>query len=307
MIGNTTLPFLCILALAYGSALPVLAQKQSKPAPPTPEEEFRAIGGKWHLLLAHEADANLTDRPEHKNSSVTISDQQFQWSSANGKTLFSAACNWKHVGKPPWEVELRPANDAKDPAAFPGIAVLYDKDILKISWRRKSLDKGRTPTFNGNKEHTFLLLARKPPTKPSGKANLTGKWQMLTALDDAFDKLGSGRTAAVAIFESDSFAWKGGTNDKGSRYAGGYKLDRSAQPTRIKFNVTFPPPGSGATPTPKDGLVPGILEFLDDDTLRLCYRESGWKNTDPPEARRYPEGFYSDGDMNLWILRRSGP
>lgn len=91
------------------------------------------------------------------------------------------------------------------------------------------------------------------------------------------------------------------------RHAVGYKLDRSAQPTRIKFNVTFPPPGSGATPTPKDGLVPGILEFLDDDTLRLCYRESGWKNTDPPEARRYPEGLYSDGDMNLWILRRSGP
>jgi len=103
----------------------------------------------------------------------------------------------------------------------------------------------------------------------------------------------------VAIFESDSF--------KGPKYAGGYQLDLSAQPTRIKFNITFPPPGSGATPTPKDGLVPGILEFLDDDTLRLCYRESGWKNTDPPEARKYPTGFFSDGDMNLWILRRAKP
>ena len=160
-------------------------------------------------------------------------------------------------------------------------------------------------TILGNKEHTFLLLSRNAPAKPSGKANLVGQWQILTALDDSLDKLGPGRAGAVAIFESASFAWKGGPNDKGSNYAGGYTLDLSARPTRIKFNVTFPPPGSGATPTPKDGFVPGILEFLDDDTVRLCYRESGWKNTDPPESRQYPDGFYSDGNMNLWILRRA--
>lgn len=301
-----TLTFVCVLLLAH-SALPVMAQKPTQPAPPTPEEEFRAIEGKWQLLLAHEADANLTDRPEYKSSSVTISDKQLQWSSADGKTLFSAACNWKHVGKPAWEVDLTPNSDPKDPTAFPGIAVLFDKDVLKITWRRLNLDKGRPSTILGNKEHTFLLLSRSPPAKPSGKANLVGQWQILTALDDSLDKLGPGRASSVAIFESDTFAWKSGPNDKGSKYAGGYQLDLSAQPTRIKFNVTFPPPGSGATPTPKDGLVPGILEFLDDDTLRLCYRESGWKNTDPPEARQYPEGFYSDGNMNLWILRRTKP
>lgn len=307
MKRKTTLPLVCALLLAYSSALPVMAQNSSKPAPPTPEEEFRAIEGKWHLLLAHEADANLTDRPEYKNSSVTLSDKQLQWSSADGKALFSAACNWKHVGKPAWEVDLTPSSDTKDQTALPGIAVLYDKDILKISWRRNNLDKGRATSFLGNKEHTFLLLSRHPPAKPSGKASLVGQWQMLTALDDSLEKLGSGRSAAVAIFESDSFAWKSGPNDKGSKYAGGYQLDLSAQPMRIKFNITFPPPGSGATPTPKDGFVPGIFEFLDDDTVRLCYRESGWKNTDPPEARQYPTGFFSDGNMNLWILRRAKP
>jgi hypothetical protein len=282
-----------------------MAQKPSKPAPPTPEEEWQAIEGKWHLLLAHESDANLTDRPEYKNSSVTISDKQLQWSSADGKTLFSATCNWKHVGKPAWEIDLTPSSDTKDQTALPGIAVLYDKDVLKISWRRLNLDKGRATTFLGNKEHAFLLLCRNPPAKPSGKTDLVGQWQILTALDDSLDKLGPGRAGSVAIFKSDSFAWKSGPNDKGSKYAGGYVLDLSTKPLRIKFNITFPPPGSGATPTPKDGLVPGIVEFLDDDTVRICYRESGWKNTDPPEARRYPEGFYSDGDINLWILRRA--
>ena len=305
MIRKTTLPLICTLLLVYSNVLPVMAQKQSKPAPPTSEEEFRAIEGKWHLLLAHEADANLTDRPEYKDSSVTISDKQLQWSSADGKTLLSAACQWKHVGKPTWEIDLVPAGDKS--STLPGIAVLFDRDVLKLSWRRTSLDKGRTNSFNGNREHTLLLLSRNPPAKPSGKANLVGQWQMLTPLDDSLDKLGPGRTSAVAIFEPDSFAWKSGPNDKGSKYAGGYQVDLSAQPTRIKFNITFPPPGSGATPTPKDGFVPGIVEFLDDDTLRLCYRESGWKNTDPPEARRYPEGFFSDGDMNLWILRRTKP
>lgn len=307
MIRNILLPFACALWLAYSTVLPVMAQKPSKPAPPTPAEEFRAIEGKWQLLLAHEADANLTDRPDYKNSSLTISDKQLQWISADGKTLLSAACNWKHVGKPTWEVDLTPSSDTKDQTALPGIAVLYDKDILKISWRRLNLDKGRATNFLGNKEHTFLLLSRSPLAKPSGKASLLGQWQMLTALDDSLEKLGSGRSAAVAIFESDSFAWKDAPNNKGSKYAGGYTLDLSAKPSRIKFNITFPPPGSGATPTPKDGVVPGIFEFLDDDTVRLCYRESGWKNTDPPEARRYPEGYYSDGDINLWILRRAKP
>jgi uncharacterized protein (TIGR03067 family) len=306
MLRGITLPLGCALLLAYSSALPVMAQKQNKPATPTPEE-LRAIKGKWHLLLAHEADANLLDRPEYKNSSVAISDNQFQWSSADGKTLFSATCNWKHVGKPAWEVDLTPAGNTAEAVTLPGIAVLYDNDILKISWRRINLDKGRTANFNGNKEHTFLLLSRNPPAKISGKSSLVGQWQMLAALDDSFDKLGSGRTSAVALFESDSFAWKSSPNNQGSKYAGGYTLDLSAQPQRIKFNITFPPPGSGATPTPKDGFVPGIVEFLDDDTLRLCYRESGWKNTDPPEARQYPEGFYSDGNLNLWILRRAKP
>jgi uncharacterized protein (TIGR03067 family) len=305
MYRKTALPFVCVLWLAYSSALPVMAQKPSKPVPPTSEEEFRAIEGKWHLLLAHEADANLTDRPEYKNSSVTISDKQLQWSSADGKTLLSAACQWKHVGKPMWEIDLVPAGDTS--AALPGVAVLFDRDVLKLSWRRTSLDKGRTNSFNGNREHTLLLLARNPPAKPTGKANLVGQWQMLTALDDSLDKLGPGRTSAVAIFESDSFAWKTGPNDKGSKYAGGYVLDLSTNPSHIKFNITSPPPGSGATPTPQDGFVPGILEFLDDDTLRLCYRESGWKNTDPPESRQYPKGFYSDGNINLWILRRAKP
>jgi hypothetical protein len=309
-IRNLAFPFVCVLWLTYSSVLPVMAQKPTKlaaPAPPTPEEEFRSIEGKWHVLLAHEADTNLTDRPEYRNSSATISDKQFQWSSADGKTLFSANCNWKHVGKPAWDVDLTPTSDSKEPTTLPGIAVLYDKDILKISWRRTNLDKGRTTNFNGNREHTILLLVRHPPAKPTGKANLVGQWQMLTALDDSLDKLGPGRTSAVAIFESDSFAWKSGPNDKGSKYAGGYQLDLSAQPARIKFNITFPPPGSGATPTPKNGFVPGILEFLDNDTLRLCYRESGWKNSDPPESRQYPKDFYSDGDMNLWILRRAKP
>lgn len=304
-IRETRLAIAFILLLSCRGALPAMAQKQSKPVPPTPEEELRAIEGKWHLLLAHEADTNLLDRPEYKNSSVTISDKQFQWSSTDGKTLFSAACNWKHVGNPAWQVDLTPAGNDAEAVTLPGIAVLYDKDILKISWRRVNLEKGRTKTFNGNKEHTFLLLSGNPPAKPTGKANLVGQWQMLAALDDAFDKLGRGRAAAMAIFESGSFAWKSSPNSKGSKYAGGYKLDLSAQPQRIKFNISFPPPGSGATPTPKDGFVPGIVEFLDDDTVRLCYRESGWKNTDPPEARKYPESFYSDGNINLWILRRA--
>lgn len=307
-----TKPLIIATLLVYGLSaadMPaVWAQKPSQPPPSTPEEEFRSMQGRWYLLLAHESDTDLLDQPAYKHSEVRIAEKQFDWIAADGKTLFSAIGQWKHVGKPAWELDLCPANASQDKGqvkdVLPGIAVLYDKDVLKISWRRTSLEKGRATTFNGNREHTLLLLSRKPPAQPPAKATLTGRWQMLVALDDSFDKLGTGRSAAIAIFESDSFAWKSGPQDKGSRYAGTYRLDEKTQPARIQFNVAFPPPGSGATPTPKDGFVPGVFEFLDENTMRLCYRESGWKNSDPPESRQYPQGFYSDGDINLWILRR---
>ena len=93
----------CGLAMACGTAVPAMAQKQGQP---TAAEEWPSIEGKWHVLLGHEADKNLLDRPEYKNSVVTINDKQIQWSAADGKSLFSAACTWQQVGGPLWEVDL---------------------------------------------------------------------------------------------------------------------------------------------------------------------------------------------------------
>lgn len=297
-----------LLMLAIGvagvMASPAMAQKTAKPpkpAPPTAAEEWPSIEGKWHVLLAHEGDVNLTEKPEYRNSTVTIGDKRFEWTAADGKPLLAAATAWNQVASPRWEVDLTPEGGQ----LLPGIAVVFDKDILKISWRVKNQDKGRPAIFCGNHEQALLLLSRQPLGKPpAGPVNLVGTWQMLTALDDSLEKLGPGPSGAVVVFEADTFAWKSRLEDKGGPYMGGYVLDHEARPTRIKFNVTFPPPGSGATPTPADGFVPGIVEFLDEDTVRLCYRESGWKNSDPPESRQYPEGYYSDGNINLWVFRR---
>jgi hypothetical protein len=305
MIRTGFMFLVCGLAMACGTAVPVMAQKPGKSTPPTAEEEWPSIEGKWHVLLGHEADKNLLDRPEYKRSVVTISDKQLQWSAADGKPLFAAACTWKQVASPQWEVDLTPEGGTPEAATLPGIATLFDKDILKISWRRKNFEKGRPTIFNGGAEQAYLLLSRQPLGNPPAKPDLVGEWQLLTVLDDAMDKFGRGRGTSVATFEADSFAWK--PDKRAVKFGGGYTVDHSTRPTRIKFNINVPPPGTGATPTPRDGFVPGVVEFLDEDTVQLCFAESGWRDSDPPESRKYPQGFYSDGNMNLWIFRRPKP
>lgn len=306
MIRKAFMLLVYALAMECGTAMPVMAQKQGKPTPPTAEEEWPSIEGKWHVLLGHEANKNLLDRPEYKKSVVTIGDKQLQWNAADGKSLFSAACTWKQVASPQWEVDLTPEGGTPEGATLPGIATLLDKDILKISWRRKNLEKGRPAHFKGGAEHAYLLLSRRPLGSPPAKPDLAGEWEMLTVLDDADDKFGRGRGTHVAVFEADSFALK--PNKQLVTFGGGYTLDHSTRPTRIKFNINVPPPGArAATPTPLDGFLPGVVEFLDEDTVQLCFTESGWRDSDPPESRKYPEGFYSDGNMNLWIFRRPKP
>lgn len=289
------------LATLFCLSAPLVAYGQQ--AKPSPEAELKSMLGKWHVLLAHEADKNKLEDQKLQGSTVLLDEKKLEWFGPDGKSLWSAGCEFKHLGKPAWELDLR-VKKGDTSVSHPGIAMLFDKDILKISWRQVGIEKGRAASFNGNKEHAFLLLSRDKLGKPTGNADLSGEWQMLIAFDDAFDKLGLARAGAVVLFEGDKFNWKSNKNDKGTRYQGTFTLDKASEPKRIKLFVTFPPPGSGATPTPKAGHVPGIYQFLDDNTLRICYRESGWKNTDAPDARKYPDGFYSDGNLNLWILRR---
>ena len=123
MLHGLPLRLFCAAAVALSFAAPVRAQKPGKPAPPSAEEEWPSIEGKWHVLLSHEANKNLLDRPECKNSVVTISDKQLQWISAAGKPLFTAACTWKQVGSPKWDVDVTPEGEAtQERVALPGIA-----------------------------------------------------------------------------------------------------------------------------------------------------------------------------------------
>ena len=154
------------------------------------------------------------------------------------------------------------------------------------------MDRGRPKGFAGDRDQGYLLLTRNPlGSPPPGQANLVGQWKLLTVLDHSLEKIGGGRSTEVVEFGTDTFALKGRPEDRTSGFAGGCTLDTSARPTSIKFNVTSPPPGKGATPTSLDGFVPGIVQFLDEDTARLCYRESGWRGNAPSEARQYPESF----------------
>jgi uncharacterized protein (TIGR03067 family) len=143
--------------------------------------------------------------------------------------------------------------------------------------------------------------AAKPKDTGKDDERIVGTWTMLTSLDDASDKIRPGPWSGhVCVITKDRIEWKPDAKSKAVSVGADYKLDTSKTPRQIDFLKT-----KGGNPAPpEDGFLPAIYEFLDDDTLKICYPESGFKKDTAPKERPRPTRFYSDGDRNLWIMKR---
>ncbi len=265
-----------------------------------------ALDGSWRVLLAHRNDADALGDPALRDSVVTIKGDRLEWKSADGKASHFAATITPRVAKEKGalnEMDLVPAGGKAD-KPLPGIYDLYLPDYLKISFHETTRPKG----YSGGRQSTFFLLERVTPDAPRPRRTtgkdaelLVGTWTMLTSLDDAADKIKPGPYSGhVCVITKTRIEWKATTKSPSPSVGADYTIDPTKSPRTMDFRNA-----KGGNPAPpEDGYLPAIYEFIDDDTLKVCYPESGFKPGTAPQDRPRPTRFLSDGNLNLWVMKR---
>lgn len=269
-------------------------------------QDAPSLDGSWRILCALNDSKDKLDAPGYQNSTIVIKNNRLEWKSGDGKELLFEADITIRPAKAKGvvnEIDLIPAKAAGERPTYVGIYDLYLPDYLKISFHAGNV---RPKGYNGGRLHQFLLLERIKPdaTKPARSQGkdaelLPGTWTMLTSLDDASDKIKPGPYSGhICVITKDRIEWR--TNPKTATVAANYTIDPTKSPRQMDLLNT-----KGGNPAPPaDGFLPAIYEFLDDDTLKICYPESGFKKGTAPKDRPRPLRFYSDGDRNLWIMKR---
>ena len=270
--------------------------------PPVGDQE--AIQGKWRVLaVVQNFDDRLND-PALRGSVVDINAKGLEWKDAKGTVKFSANYALRPAAKnnpSPAEIDGVIRTDDGSAQTLPGIYVLFTPDYLKISFRQRNLDKGRPKRLEGTVDHILFVLERER-VKPGPSADvakhqelLVGEWMPLLFLDDGFEGAGkfSGNKQHIGTITADGRV-------KVHDVRGKLTAHVDHKPRWLDFNEAF----FGAGSPPADGFLPGIYEFLDQNTLKICYPESGWKKDTKPQDRKRPDRFFSDGNYNYWILKR---
>ena len=265
-----------------------------------------ALDGSWRVLLAHRNDADALGDPALRDSVVTIKGDRLEWKSADGKASHFVATITPRAAKEKGalnEMDLVPAGGKAD-KPLPGIYDLYLPDYLKISFHETTRPKG----YSGGRQSTFFLLERVTPDSPRSRRTtgkdaelLVGTWTMLTSLDDAADKIKPGPYSGhVCVITKTRIEWKATTKSPSPSVGADYTIDPTKSPRTMDFRNA-----KGGNPAPpEDGYLPAIYEFIDDDTLKVCYPESGFKPGTAPQDRPRPTRFLSDGNLNLWVMKR---
>jgi uncharacterized protein (TIGR03067 family) len=269
--------------------------------------DLDSMQGDWRPLGVFKAgQPDLLDDENQRGSTFRIHKNRIEWKGRAGKDLWAADFSLSSSTEKGRTIQTIDLVVGKEKLL--GLYDLYNPDVLRITYRQANLDKGRPLGHSGNHDHAFLLLERitdrKPrPVDPSrgDQDRLLGTWIMLTSLDDASDKIPAGPFSGhVVVITKDRIEWKPSASGKTVSVGADYKIDPTKTPRQIDFLNT-----RGGNPAPPaDGFLPAIYEFVDEDTLKVCYPESGFKKDVAPQDRPRPTRFFSDGDRNLWIMKR---
>lgn len=309
----------------FGSQVVQAADAPSGPAAGDPAAEApftEKVRGDWFVLLAQRHHQNLAETdPARHASRVRITADRLEWDAGGGAGPWLAAtCRRAPVPDP--TLAKQPRRDPNELLATttgsdsPGDGVprfarwnLTRDGILFVcinvaeqTWPTPNHSLG----YHGWGSGTLLLIlsrtAPPPFSKPDPEADakmLLGTWDLLQELDDSMAKhLGRGETLEIT---SDRIV----SRIPGSPYdrlmSGPYSLHPpQGHLGRIDIDITR---HAGKVEIPL-GRCPSLYAFCGPDLLLVVYPESGWRQELPEADRRTPTRLESNGDCNMWILRR---
>jgi hypothetical protein len=271
--------------------------------------------GDWYVLAAHQNNKNIAE--DRVGSRVSISADGVVWHDPDKKAkkpLLSATCTRapapKEKKKPvdPNELtstvsgSLCPKQDTKLAARWR----ITDNDVLLLLVQVADFKGNRNGTYSGAAPADVLLICQRRPvpaaSKPDPKADgkrLVGTWMVLGELDDA--NCARTRPGGNVEFTSEAVAKHGSYKAKGKpAMEGTWKL-AEPQGERGRIDLTFKSGIEG-----NQGRSPSLYTFHGEDLLMIVYPEGGWAKeaVEKQELRKPPSDFGSDGNRNMWILRR---
>ncbi|GDY12793.1 hypothetical protein LBMAG53_16710 [Planctomycetota bacterium] len=312
-------PWLVILGLVWVVALSAV-EPGSATASSVPPFSLD-IQGTWHVITAASGNTDLAEiDPGKRGSPVTIASDRLTWPDPGDPTKpwLVASCVRSAPPADPvaWGKQwggARPVANELDstvsgslcPVAGAVLAArwhLTDHGVL-IALVQVAVQTGiRNGNFSAASKNDVLLILQREPL-PAASApdpaidgqRVVGTWAVLAELDDA----NSGRTrpGGRVAFTADRVS-KTVVNSKAKpSFSGAWTL-KPAIGAHGVIDLVF---------EQSEGRCPSLYAFFGPDLLVIVWPESGWPRNQPEDQREPPKKFWSDGDRNMWILRRLAP
>jgi hypothetical protein len=272
------------------------------------------VQGDWHVLTAHCGNKNVATG-NHAGSRVSITDGVITWHDPQDKEnpLISAACFRAAAPADPKKQadpnelkttvrgSLCPVPDAKLAARWR----ITDTGTLIALIEIAAFKGNRNGTFSGASPADVVIVCQRQPVPAALKTDsdaerFVGKWDRLAELDDA--NTARTRPNGTVEFTAKEFFKRGSKNPSVKPQMDGTWSLQKPQDDRGRIDLVFRSGIEG-----NQGRSPSLYTFYGDDILMIVFPEGGWaKDARENQAlRRPPTHFGSDGNRNMWILRRN--
>jgi hypothetical protein len=302
------LTFGVLLILSLVLAAPVAAQEVKR-------SFAKEAQGDWYVLAAHQNNKNITAE-KGTGSKITITADGVVWPNPEkaDAPLLSTKCVRAPASTDPKKPSdpnelistvtgsLCPKQDAKLAARW---KITPDNDVLLLLVEVAEYKGNRNGTYSGAAPSDVIFVCQRKPlptaTKPDPVADakrFVGTWAVLGELDDA--NCARTRPQGNVVFTATDFL-KRGSYKADAKSAGGEGTWKLLPPVETRGRIDF----DFKSGIEFVGRSPSLYTFYGDDLLMVVYPEAAqgeaFKN---PDLRRPPTHFGSDGDRNMWILRR---
>lgn len=286
------------IAILFVLGLPTFALAQ------TPSD-LDQLQGDWRIIAMFQGGTESMHEPKYRGSAIEIAKNRFLWKGADKSTLMDGTFDLRPAKQKGAfaEMPMTMAWNGMPAKEYPGWYVL-EKNHLRLSIRVKDQHPKAAPVLKPTTRPEFVTFILERGKGPLGKTTgakdgerIVGSWDVIAYFDDGDDYTSRGRFLSIT---KDRLEWKADAKAKGVGVGANYKLHPEKSPPWFDMLNTK----GGNPPPPEDGFLPSIYTFVDDDTLLISWPESGWKKDTKPEDRKRPARILSDGDVNLWVLRR---